>query len=777
MSRDPDPTGHRAASWVATGALSLLVVLVVRPPWAPTPYLDWLDDAWRLALSVSFLEGRAFGREVIFTFGPLGFLHNPGPMPGTYPLALAAWVVLASLMWAAAFHLARRRFARWPLALVWLLALIGAISWTDEAFFLSLAAAVLVLHFDGLVDADSLPAVPLLAALAVGALVKFSFLPSAIVVLGAVTADALRQRRVPRAAVVFAVFFVGTWAIAGQRVADLPAFLASGSEVMAGYSVNMSIPGPTAPAVFAAGAGFLLVLAVLTLDRPGRLLGAAALSALLLLAFKAGFVRHAETRPIAFDSLGAIGLLQLPSLLRSRRAARVLAGLSAVCLGLWVLSNPGMLPARRMLSRAGSRATANLDGIWTLARRGFDDIRAGYADTLRVLAARHPIPPGVDAIEVYSWGLNVPIAHGLRLRSRPAFQSYMTYSPWLAERNAAWIRGPEAPPVVLFDGFTVDGHFPALEDGLSWPELWTRYDVVDTFPGTLVLRRRATARRYGFSAPIESTIRIGESVPIPAVSLLWARLDVQPTLAGRLLSVLYKLPPIVIEVRQRNRSQTFRLVESARAGFLLSPVVDDRVAFALLGATLDPRHPGAEYLAERRVARLTVNAGASARWYRPDVRLSLQTLHLSPGGPSLPPGVERRLGLLLLAHHARRTGQRAFLATTIDGESRVVTPGSSRIPVARHGNGARLRLGFGLLDGPGHNAASRCATVEFRVAAAADDAVLWLRRLTRDGVTAGTLPESAEVELGSAGDVVVEVVPPSADCASAAYWSEVTAMP
>jgi hypothetical protein len=96
----------------------------------------------------------------------------------------------------------------------------------------------------------------------------------------------------------------------------------------------MSIPGPAVPAAFAAGAAFLLVLAVLALDRPGCLLHAAALGALPFLAFKAGFVRHANIPALAFSSLGAIGLLQLPSFLGSHRgAARELAGLSAVCLG------------------------------------------------------------------------------------------------------------------------------------------------------------------------------------------------------------------------------------------------------------------------------------------------------------------------------------------------------------------------------------------------------------------------------------------------------------
>jgi hypothetical protein len=403
-------------------------------------------------------------------------------------------------------------------------------------------------------------------------------------------------------------------------------------------------------------------------------------------------------------------------------------------------------------------------------------MRASHADDLRAIAARHPVPPDVDAVEVYPWGVHIPIAHGLRPTSRPVFQSYSAATPALAERNAAWLRGPEAPPAVLFDVWGLDGRLPAFDDGLSWLELLTRYDVVDTSPGMLVLRRAAFPRHYAMSPPSESTIRMGEPVPILSLpgQLMWARLEVQPTLAGRLLAALYKLPPIALEVRERGQWQTFRLVTSARAGFLLSPIVTDRATFALLGVRLDRRQPAAAYLAEQTVVRLRVNAGDSARWYRPDVRLSLQTLSVPPSGAPLPPAIERRLGLLILVRAAQNAAQRVFFAQGRDGESVLVTPGSSRIPVARPPDAARLRLGFGLSDQPSGDRALRCAAVHFRVATADGNAVLWSRRLTR---SAETPPESAVVELGAAGDVVVEIVPGATDCASAAYWSEVAPVP
>ena len=50
----------------------------------------------------------------------------------------------------------------------------------------------------------------------------------------------------------------------------------------------------------------------------------------------------------------------------------------------------------------------------------------------------------------------------------------------LAELNAACLRSSQAASNILFGVEPIDGRFPSLEDGHSWPELLTRYDIKGT---------------------------------------------------------------------------------------------------------------------------------------------------------------------------------------------------------------------------------------------------------------------------------------------------------
>src|SRR4051812_1810518 len=67
-------------------ALSVYVPLVQRDP-----ETQWLG--WMYALNIAHIKGLAFGRDVMFTYGPLGFAWI-GYHPATFALLVAFWTVV-----------------------------------------------------------------------------------------------------------------------------------------------------------------------------------------------------------------------------------------------------------------------------------------------------------------------------------------------------------------------------------------------------------------------------------------------------------------------------------------------------------------------------------------------------------------------------------------------------------------------------------------------------------------------------------------------------------
>jgi hypothetical protein len=189
-----------------------------------------------------------------------------------------------------------------------------------------------------------------------------------------------------------------------------------------------------------------------------------------------------------------------------------------------------------------------------------------------------PAPKGT--VDLYPSEQGYAVAYRWPWGGRPVFQSYVAYTPALAQLNANHLRGERAPDTIFFAVEPVDRRFPALEDGLSWPELLARYRVRGGTGQYLWLERAERPRTYELVPIGEVAARLGEDVTVPASDLVWARVDLRPTLLGRIVRLLYKVPQPTLAV---NGHADFRLVpELLRAGFLLSPVVLNREAFAAL---------------------------------------------------------------------------------------------------------------------------------------------------------------------------------------------------
>src|SRR4051794_2981556 len=92
-----------------------IVLVLVLATWAipsaqPQP---GLDGSWGIGLDLGLARGLEFGRELIFTYGPLGLTSGPRAVTGgTFALALALAVVLHGLLAALLYGCLRRVASR-----------------------------------------------------------------------------------------------------------------------------------------------------------------------------------------------------------------------------------------------------------------------------------------------------------------------------------------------------------------------------------------------------------------------------------------------------------------------------------------------------------------------------------------------------------------------------------------------------------------------------------------------------------------------------------------
>ena len=66
--------------WLLLLSVTYVAILSVPAPWAS--YGTGLDPSWILGLNLAHSQGLVAGRDMVFTYGPLGYLLYPEPLGG-----------------------------------------------------------------------------------------------------------------------------------------------------------------------------------------------------------------------------------------------------------------------------------------------------------------------------------------------------------------------------------------------------------------------------------------------------------------------------------------------------------------------------------------------------------------------------------------------------------------------------------------------------------------------------------------------------------------------
>ena len=622
-----------------------------------------IDQSWMFGINEAKARHLRFGKEIIFPFGPYASIYTRSFHPATDRLMILGSLLLALSYVIALLYLAEGRKSYIVVALMLFLATFPSRDALLFSFpFIPVACALKFANSGSVRQGRSLSGRQMAAigvtfsALGLLPLIKGSLLfpaalSAAVLCLFLLYFFPFRQS-IPLALIPVSAAIV-FWVIAGQALSDLPAFLRNIGLLTAGYTDAMSTPWLAWPNMI----GHLLVIAYVaasgliyvSLVRTVRLrmwskwlLGFVSV-ALLLVAFKHGFVRT-DHLTNAFNSL-AIIILAISFLYADRYLIAALMVVVVIVGGIYFRYDPALVKEirehfgtgtataeghrREILSFIATRAIGTFPRVtyqstWSTYTDVWRGIRsrltqsAGLQDRFeRALAnirSEYNVPALKGTVDIYTYELAVLLASNNEWNPRPIFQSYSAYTPVLESLNEQHLRGTNAPDWVLIDLLAIDGRFPLLEDGLSWPALLDNYTLT-SFDGQFVLmqRNQGMQARSNFDVIRKRKYKTGMAVGLPpADGPLFAEIDIKPTLLGRLLMALYKPPQLNLILRLKNgQTRNYRIVSNMVAtGFILSPLVSNTGDFASLAVGNQP------FQDEAKVEAISIEPsyGGSALW-------------------------------------------------------------------------------------------------------------------------------------------------------------------
>ncbi|MDB0571426.1 hypothetical protein LBW59_11665 [Ralstonia solanacearum] len=221
------------------------------------------------------------------------------------------------------------------------------------------------------------------------------------------------------------------------------------------------------------------------------------------------------------------------------------------------------------------------------------------------------------------------IASGTLWAPRPVIQSYSAYNPPLARINADHLSGAGAPDNIFFSISPIDNHLPALEDGTSWPALLTSYTIAGYANDRVLLKKgRETSSIFRGREIFDDTILAGQAVPLSQNSgPIWAEVEVRPSFIGKIANFLFKSRALDISMQFKDgRKASYKYVAGmGKAGFLVSPFVQDTQNFAMFASTRRDSYFSSGSLP----TAFSISGGAGADlWWEKGIKVRLWTANI-----------------------------------------------------------------------------------------------------------------------------------------------------
>ena len=334
-----------------------------------------LDPSLAYALNEAVGQGYVFGRDVIFTFGPLASVYWQLYSPATDTMMMVGSAIYAAGICAMFGLAAYPRLYFMALAVPIMVALCTFIK-HDSLFIVLPFSVLLSIVRIGLPSPSTLHlklSIPAILALAVATiavgiepLIKGSFIGVAFAI-GFLTFIVLLLENW-RFGIAFAVLLglslVGAWALAAQPLRALPYFFATQAPIISGYTEADSIGGsPLAPLAYLGASAVILLSArhrFIKEPAASRWAIVAGLAWTLFVGFKAGFVRLDDGH--VFITAGVLLLLGLWT---------PICGTLIAVVELWIAYSSGGPGAHVMLATLGATLAMTGPGAWSIDARMF----------------------------------------------------------------------------------------------------------------------------------------------------------------------------------------------------------------------------------------------------------------------------------------------------------------------------------------------------------------------------------------------------------------------
>ena len=588
--------GRRPPTWLLGAIVALLGWKV-----AINPPTVGLDSSWNGGLAMAVHDGMQWGTDIVFTYGPLGFINGQGLWYDDLGLLAFAYGASLYVSFCIALVWALRRSLGAPPAVLIAFLIVTVLPLVEQSIVVAALIAMGALareRPERVVNALVLGGA---AFAAVEVLIKFSAGP-VIAAFFLIALIGLRARwwQVGGYLALLAAGTLLLWLTAGQSLGEIPGFLRNTYEIVSGFSAAMiattDVPAWQVTAATAAAAGVAIGLVVASSqgryrDDRARWAAVALMALAAFTVFKEGVVRTDAGHLSLFFSTACVLWISIPW--ARARWFWLAAGIAAIAAIGWPVRPEGQTNNTDVVANV-RHAVDQFRTVLSPARRQrlIDDGRDSMFSIYKLEPAALAALRG-HTVAIEPWEIGVAWAYGLDWEPLPVIQNYSAYTARLDRINSAKLSDPDGPERLLrenvgvvypeFPTRTIDSRFPGWDPPEQARTALCHFKLVEATERWQVLAR--TPDRCGPPRPL-GTVEAGsgEEVRVPAPGpgeFVWVRID------GVEVGGLERLMAFAAHARTRhaivNGERSYRLIPgTAEDGLMLrsSDGIGGRGAFA-----------------------------------------------------------------------------------------------------------------------------------------------------------------------------------------------------
>ncbi len=552
--------------------LKILLFLLIMILYIPTNFTQakfGLDQSWVYALNLFAKDGLKFGSDVVFTYGPLGFLANTINIGDNLIIGIFFWLIIyiinLFLLYTIIFkdnYLPQGNFnlIMFYIFFSWLN---NFLSWLPEYYILSIV--IISLSLSWFSNENSKKYIFFTITCILTLMLLFFKFSCALMSLSLITLflislflkNGFIEKKIVLLSALIPILFCIAYLIYNPSISGLINYIISAWEISSGYNTAMSVSAGDKWLVsaFIIFFGYIVIMFIFYFADKKRFFYMILFCGVLFFNFKHGFVRadgHVRIFFCGFIIFISIITLfidfKIIWLYLHKKSKLIMLSITCLFIITW-------LPAY-YIDFSPSKLFNMYNNKFNFLINFATDMQVGVNQEENKLPLKVIETVKQDTITFYPWDISYSAYNDINFVPFPTLQTYTAYTSYLDNLNAEFLNSEKKPEFIFLQKKAIDNRLPFIEVPKMWESIYNNYSAEIIEDDYLLLKKSDEIHSNSKRVVSSYSFQKSESLPIPqSENIILMSIDMELSFIGKITKFLFKIPEVSMKLSYSDGSE------------------------------------------------------------------------------------------------------------------------------------------------------------------------------------------------------------------------------